>query len=421
MQAIDASANRRVGRMRRILVRASLALVSLALGLVLANAAVARWFNLHPARYRADPVLLYALLPNVSNAKPVSTSEGRRLVVSRVDSRGFRGPEIVEPKRAPRIVVYGDSFVFAEDVELPETFVVRLGAELGGSVPPETINAGVVGYGPDQCCLRLEREIDPLAPDLVVLVLCASNDFGDLVRNKIFSVDSDGNARLNRYELEPALVEEFEEKQRSDVDCALLRAWKQWRSARRQASLAGQPVIEWYLAQGQDEYAEYVLEGNLRVRQVWEDYYDADLAIEPERPSSVYKRRLMEAVLARFAAVCAEHEVPLACVIVPSAVDVCTTADVRVDPARYPGWSSARLSRTLEEILERQRVPRVDLYEPFRAAGADGLYFGRDNMHWNAAGQALAARLAAECVRANRAWPPVRVRAEKPAGAIDRR
>lgn len=418
MEATGSSAS---GWPRRFALRCALVLLSLALGLVLANAAVSRWFDFHPARYRADPVLLYAALPNVENRKRVRDDAGEHFVTSRTNSRGFRGPEIAEPKRAPRIVVYGDSFTFAEDVELEQTFVARLAAELGGTSAPEAINAGVVGYGPDQCCLRFEAECGPLAPDLVVLVLCASNDFGDLVRDKIFSLDPDGNARLNRYELEPALVREFEEKQRSDADLALVRAWKQWRATQRQADLAGQPVIEWYLAQGQDEYAEYVLEGNLRVRQVWEDYYDADLAIEPERPSAEFKRRLMEAVLARFAADCAERQIPFVCVIVPPAVDLCTNVVVKVDRVSYPEWSPERLSGTLDEILERLRVPRVNLYEPFRAAGAERLYFGRDNMHWNAAGQALAARLAAECVRRQGAWPPRTLRAEAPAGGPLRR
>ncbi len=44
----------------------------------------------------------------------------------------------------------------------------------------------------------------------------------------------------------------------------------------------------------------------------------------------------------------------------------------------------------------------------FRDAGACGLFGSSGDFHWNAAGQALAARLAAESLRASGLGPPAR-------------
>jgi hypothetical protein len=50
----------------------------------------------------------------------------------------------------------------------------------------------------------------------------------------------------------------------------------------------------------------------------------------------------------------------------------------------------------------------VDLFAPFREAGADRMYYRHGNDHWNAPGQDLAARLVAERVLAERWLGPAR-------------
>jgi hypothetical protein len=164
--------------------------------------------------------------------------------------------------------------------------------------------------------------------------------------------------------------------------------------------------VEWYLLAGCDEYSEYLLEHDLRVRQVWEDYYDADMAIHPEWPSACFKRQLMRAVLARMQAQCSQRGVPFVAVIVPAATDVCPDVAIRVDPDLYPTWSPTRLTDALAEILSGLEAPFVNLYRPFREAGPCDLYIGGGNVHWNAAGQDLAARMTAEVIRAQGLWPP---------------
>ncbi len=386
-------------------------LLSLGGALVAANAALARWFPLPVRMYRTDPELIYRPIPGARSVKSAGPEGARRWVTTQIDAQGYRGRDLAVPKHGPRIAVYGDSFAFAEDVPLEETFVERLGASCAGA--PEMVNAGVVGYGPDQACLRMEAEFDALAPDLVVLVLCSANDFGDLVRNKLFALDSSEKLVRNKVVFAPELLAEFEAKARAAEAPALVRAWRSWREehAERARIAAGGPQppwIEWYLAQAQDEYKEYVVEQRPAVRQVWQDYYDADLAIHPEWDSAAYKRRLMRVVLERMRAACAKRSVPFAALIVPSAVDLCPKNEIRVDPARYPSWDPARLTSTLAQILDELHVPYLNLYEPFRAGGAEGFYIGGGNMHWNARGQELAARELAQLLTERQLWPPKR-------------
>lgn len=74
-----------------------------------------------------------------------------------------------------RVVAIGDSFTFGDGVRDEEVWTARLAAKL--NVP--VINAGVMGYGTDQQCLRLEELGMKFQPDVVLLGL-----FGpDLDRN----------------------------------------------------------------------------------------------------------------------------------------------------------------------------------------------------------------------------------------------
>jgi hypothetical protein len=48
---------------------------------------------------------------------------------------------------------------------------------------------------------------------------------------------------------------------------------------------------------------------------------------------------------------------------------------------------------------------RIDLWEPFRAAGACSLYYHGGDLHWKPAGEAIAVRLLADSLRAWRLAP----------------
>jgi hypothetical protein len=99
-----------------------------------------------------------------------------------VNSRGLRSPEFIDyakPEGVYRVLVLGDSFIEAIQVELEETFPQELGrlfaAESGRQV--EVINAGSGGWGNDQQLLWLKEEGYKYSPDLIILAVYPRNDF----------------------------------------------------------------------------------------------------------------------------------------------------------------------------------------------------------------------------------------------------
>jgi hypothetical protein len=140
------------------------------------------------------------------------------------------------------------------------------------------------------------------------------------------------------------------------------------------------------------------------VTSVLQDHYDADVSLSPASPAAAYKRALLEAVLGRIHAKTMAARVPALVVVIPSAIDVCEGYDVKVDVAAYPEYRPSRLSEEAATAARRQGLPVVELFGPFRAAGADRLYYRHGNDHWNAAGQDLAAQLVAQRMSAE-GWP----------------
>ena len=86
-----------------------------------------------------------------------------------------------------RVAVVGDSYVEAFQVELDSTFVAvaerTANARAAGEMRTfEFWNRGRSGMGPAEESIVLTRDVLPLAPDIVVLVLTPSNDIADVSR-----------------------------------------------------------------------------------------------------------------------------------------------------------------------------------------------------------------------------------------------
>jgi lysophospholipase L1-like esterase len=112
---------------------------------------------------------------------------------SRVDinSAGFRDKEFHKKvEGVKRIVVLGDSFVMANNLEPHETYPSKLATFLGTT--HEVLNLGVSGYGPDQALEVLRDDVPDLEPDIVVLTIFAGNDFSDLAKNGLYKLNEAG-------------------------------------------------------------------------------------------------------------------------------------------------------------------------------------------------------------------------------------
>jgi len=116
------------------------------------------------------------------------------------NEQGFRGPAW-GPGRgaAPRLVALGDSFVWGFGVEEGETFSEVLSRSTGA----EVVNAGVSGYGPDQCLLLWKRHAALWAPDRVAVFVTLANDLDDISSTRrygyekpAFVLEDGGSLRL---------------------------------------------------------------------------------------------------------------------------------------------------------------------------------------------------------------------------------
>jgi lysophospholipase L1-like esterase len=374
-------------------------LISTLIALFVAEMSLRRWFPVGGMIYALHPQLLHATRPNSRRIQPMPQSAGgaRSLIV--INSAGYRGPELEQSGR-PRVAVYGDSLVMGENVAWEDTFVARLAGEWGGV--PEVVNAGASGYGPDQICLRIEAELETLRPDLILLVLCATNDMGDLLRNKLFRLEQ-GQLVRGQPVLHESVRAKFEEALEASSRLALLRALDHARDdgIEEQAAIPGAAsgLIPEYLEQAAWEFREGVQEGNETVFSLLKDVYDADLAVHPDSAMAQYKRDLMAAVLSRLARVCAAGGVPLVCVVVPSPVDLDPDFRIRVDRSLFPSYEPQRLTNACAAAARAAGIEVLDLYELFATNDPGEIFVGAEDIHWNERGMALAAKDVGRWVR----------------------
>lgn len=387
----------------RVLLVAISSLVMLALAELVAGWLLA---PSHRPIYQADNRLIFKFTPDRSAVMRRLPVNGGELVTHHINHDGFRGPELRPAGTAPRVVVYGDSFIHAPYIRDADSYPAVLGGLLSsvGMGTVEVVNAGVSSYGPDQVSLKMEDELPRLRPDLVIVAIFAGNDYGDLMRNKLFRLGADGTLVKNAWQLAPQVRSKFELSQRESVLLRALRsaagAWR--RSAGSEGADGAARFSDWdfLMAEADREYRSYVVEGDSRVVNTHVDYYSADVSLAPHSASARYKVALMQAVMGRIREVADRHGVPLAFLFIPHPNDVSDHYDWgQVDRRRFPDYDGRNQVAPLEEAARRLQVPFVSLYDAYRAADANALYFHGGDDHWNAAGQRLAAQRTAELVQ----------------------
>lgn len=366
---------------------------------------------------------LFGLRPDHETEFVHQPVNGGHRVISRINEDGFRGPELLPAGTNPRVVVYGDSFIHAMYSPLEETFCARLGVALEEELgrPIEVVNAGVSSYGPDQVLLRMEDELSRLEPDLVLVAIFAGNDYGDLLRNKIFELDEAGRAVPHDYEVSEEIRAGFELSRRESI---LKRAFGQVVGAilgsegsetpfeTKEGETYQEALVRAWLENAENEYQDYVVNENPVVTNVFVDFANMDISLTPEAASARYKVELMSQVVGRIATVATDAGAPLLFVFIPHPVDVVDGYDdLPISRARYPDYRPDALTAPLVDAARRSGVPFVDLSSALRARAAEEeLFFKGGDDHWNADGQAVAAREVAEQVVERRLLdaPPAR-------------
>lgn len=339
-------------------------------------------------------------------------------VLVRINDQGYRGPDRGFKAAETTVLVYGDSFVMAEFSPFELTYCARLEHALrvdrtaaGHSAPVHVVNGGIAGGGPDQYIPRLESECATVQPDLVIVAIYAGNDFGDLVRDKMFRVDPGGGDDVidNPWTFSGKVKQEFAMAEKPAIwrmvhrlrtDRRLTAGWESMAAAEGAERLAmSHRMLEADLTLCREEYDAYVEHGRNDVRKLLDDHYDSDIAVEPESDSARYKVALMRGVMRKLHKTAVANNVPLLFVAIPAPTDVIPEyRGGTPDTAKYPEYEAARLTTIVSDIAADLGVPCLDLFEPFKARGQD-VYLYAPDVHWNAAGQLQAAELTVAEIR----------------------
>ena len=354
--------------------------------------------------YRLVPGLHQAYVPGSSKFFVHRPENGGNWVRVDVNSDGYRGEELLASGSALRLVVFGDSFIASEFSPLKESFTERLEARLEYDLdrPVEVVNAGVVGYGPGQIARRMERVVAALKPALVIIAITSGNDFGDLVRNKLYRLDTNGNAVRNDPTLDPRLDALFEPRFPSNSGLAQTTraaffSLQALLTANGAEATDSYPSAERLLERAERDFNSFVVANNNRVENLFADSWDADIALRPNSPSARYKKALMKALLAEFRQIAAAEAVPLFLVVIPAAIDVVAKYDALSNRIRhYEDYRSNALSQAVSEPARDLGIPSLDLFEAF--SRAESIYYRGGDDHWNASGQDLAAQLVADAL-----------------------
>jgi lysophospholipase L1-like esterase len=133
-----------------------------------------RWWNYVVEHFHGWPIIM----PDPSGRNPYVLKPGSEMMEGesrvRINSLGFRGPEISRNKGGVyRIVALGESTTLgftwlATDRPWPEVLEEKIRTELRCDARVEVVNAGVSGWTLANQLLRLDADILPLDPDLVV-------------------------------------------------------------------------------------------------------------------------------------------------------------------------------------------------------------------------------------------------------------
>ncbi len=322
---------------------------------------------------------------------------GGEIVKFKINKAGFRGEELLAPGEALRVAVYGDSFVQSLFTPLEKTLVERLEHYLTEKLsrPVEVVNAGVASYGPDQVIEKLREEIPQLRPDLILLGVFSGNDFGDIVRNKMYRLDEHGELLKNEYTLDPNLRKNLEINRKESIIKRILRRLKS-RIAPSESSgaenMSPEQLIDLFLNTNLDEYENYVIQGDNTVRNIWVDYYNADMSIYPDRKSTKYKAQLMEKILGEINNIAKQENTPLAMFFIPHPMDVIGEhSSGRIDRKKYPDYLGSHPTDLLTASATKLKIPHLNLFNTFAKNQPAMLYLIDKDDHWNSTGQDLAA------------------------------
>ena len=350
--------------------------------------------------YEYDPYCLWKIKKSIVSTYKMSRYNGNRSITWKSNRDGFRGLELSSDAEF-RIMIYGDSNIHARFVKLDQTLAMVLQRLLSQKTRKriEVINAGVIGYGPDQYLLKMQQELERYKPDLVLVNFFADNDLGDPLRNRLLYLESQGNLQLTAFDRsglnDPEAVPVTDR-------FVLLKALAKVRNILLKKNHGqGGAILKSYFELSKKEYNTYLL-GGPRVQAEVETHYDLDVALTPNSKSARLKVRLTIAIIGEMRELCETLRTPLVAIIEPSTVDICKNYKLNYTHlTHYPGYARDNLSNVFLSILKEKELPAINLFPVFASYKPERLYFHVDDNHWNENGQQLAAEYIGEFLLEN--------------------
>jgi len=359
--------------------------------------------------YEFNEDFLVHLKPNISKVFTRSQENGGNIIRWKTNKDSFRGADLKDNPRY-RVIVYGDSNIQARFSESTKTFTGQLYHYLRKSGIPdiEIINAGVVGFGPDQILIRFAKEADKYRPNLVIFHVFADNDFGDIVRNRLFSLDMSGNliSTAHRKTIDGHLLRENYKFYLSQL--LIVRAMKRITSffikeeflskeekCRRAVHRLQEKIEEEYLV-----YKESLPKQFSHFR----DSYDIDIALHPDQESSKTKIQLMSEVLKKAKNLAIAKGIKFLLIIQPSVIDLTKDNSVlnyEYLLQKYPNYKRTNLTGEVEKICAFHNIHCINFFDVFLENNPEELYFRAGDNHWNDQGQKIAAKETAHYIIQN--------------------
>lgn len=368
-----------------------------------------------PDPYESHTHYIRTIKPNIHSGFTRSLENGGDDILWKSNEHGFRGNDLLSNPDV-RVIVYGDSNIQARFSHLENTFPYRLQENLkeltGKNV--EVINAGVIGFGPDQSLVRFSLEADIYKPDIVVFHVFADNDFGDLIRNQLFTIDASGS--LIKVVSEP--VNTISEHDNTPSNLALLwsklskklsalmivRSAKDWKKTlgldsgvRNRSKHTAEEQFQKIVTASKKDFKSYK-EG----KRTGGDHYDIDIALHPENESSKIQMSLMNKVLEKSKIVAYSKNIQFMVLIQPSSRDLSTNLKLNYKYfTRYPNYKRSSLTDAVNMVCIPNDISCLNLFDLFARSNPDALYFKDGNDHWNDTGQKLAAKETAKHIYNN--------------------
>lgn len=338
----------------------------------------------------------------------------------KVNARALRTPETIDYEKPPgvyRVLVLGDSFVEAAQVDLEESFpqqLARLLQEHG--LQAEVINAGVGGWGNDQELIWLREEGSKYKPDLVLLTVFPRNDFmnnyqplesANMGANlKPYFRLENGKLVAELFPFDPAQAPPVEHKRKvvqvEPLPLGPLTAVGEW----LQQHSAFYRYFDPRIRLAAPRFAALLSHsglikpgGELKRSAQGEDYYPIAYDVYNPQPTEEWRQAftLSEVIYAEIKRTANDMGAATAAVLIAAPEQVITQNWQKIvqenPPMQGRSWSLGFPTQKAAELLKAAGIPTLDTLALFRQrqAAGDKLHFADDG-HWTRLGHALAAR-----------------------------